>query len=136
MAAAKGKASKPQFNYNKIKFLIISITISEDTALGIIDQTLIDKQQQRSNAFNACMNRGSTGTALIKPTSLSKAGIHPTIDLTTEDVTNAKQNSTPSGRENGVNVCINVREGSRLAGQYGYMARMMEWHTTMPGCYH
>jgi hypothetical protein len=103
----------------------------EHGILGMADEALARKQQERANAFNARTRRVPTTSA--RPNALTQVASTPTVELTTAGITVAKQAATPAGRDNYASICIDVRVGNRIETRYGNILRVLEVDTTMPG---
>ncbi|KAF8525671.1 hypothetical protein JB92DRAFT_2875634, partial [Gautieria morchelliformis] len=89
----------------------------KDQELGRVYQILIDKHHDRAMAFNAQLSRNGSQPHPA-PNPLSQVNNQPTISLTTESITTAKQ-VAGLACEAHLTVCIDVRTRGKTSSAFG-----------------
>ena len=100
---------------------------------GRVDQTIINKQQEHLNAFNSQITQGRTQPR-SSTNALTQISNWPTINLTNEGVTAAKQ-ATGSPREAHVTVYMEVRVRGKISSAFGSTSWAYPECMTMAGMF-
>ena len=97
-----------------------------------MDQVLQDKQQARSQAFEARVTRGG---APPRPLGTQATIItnQPTITMTSGSISTAKQITAQVARESMITVCVEVRTNGKIDSLFGSWNRGYSDTTTMAG---
>ncbi|KAF8587691.1 hypothetical protein K439DRAFT_1614125 [Ramaria rubella] len=97
---------------------------------GVIEQTLTDKAQERSNAFNARISRDGALPRTPATNPLSHINNQPTISMTSDAILQAKQ-AVGSSRDTIIMVCMDVRYKGKISPAFGATTRSMSESVSM-----